>query len=119
MLHGVLVILGWVVALFLALVAVLLLLKKETGLKLIQHRAELLPQAMLVRYAAAAVLALVAVWLDAPRVLFAVMLMIAIVGFGDAYVYRRAGHPFWMHLGVGIGALIGVLIALFNFGGSA
>lgn len=117
--HGILVILGWVAVLFLALVAVLLLLKRETGLRLIQHRAELLPQAMLVRYVAAAVLALVAVWIGAPRLLFAVMLMIAIVGFGDAYVYRRAGHPFWMHLGVGGGAALGALIAVFNFGGSA
>ncbi len=112
-------IIGWATALFLGLVTVLLLMRKESGLKLIQQRSEMLPQAMLVRYLAAALLALVAAMLGAPRVLFAMMLMIAVVGFGDAYIYRRQGHPFWMHVGLGIGATIGALIALFNFGGAA
>ncbi len=112
-------ILSWLAVLFLLAATVLLAMQKQSGLKMLQHKAEMLPQAMLVRYASAALLALVASFLGAPKVVFAMLLMISVVGFGDAYIYRRAGHPHWMHLGVGGAALIGALFALFSIGGAA
>ncbi|MEO1733224.1 MAG: hypothetical protein AAFR45_06300 [Pseudomonadota bacterium] len=105
---------GWLVAVFMIIVTVLLAMNKESGLKYLQHRAEMLPQAMLVRYGGMSLLALLAAWFNAPRILFAMLLAFAVIGLGDAFIYRRAGHPFWMHLGVGALAAIGALIALFS-----
>ncbi len=110
---------SWIAVIFLIIVSVLLLMQKQSGLKLIQHRVEMLPQAMLVRYLALALLALIASWIGAPRVQFAMLLAMAVIGLGDAYIYRRAGHPFWMHVAIGGGAFIGAFFALLNFGGNA
>ena len=104
-------IIGWVIALALGLVTILLAMNKKSGLTLIQHRVEMLPQALLVRYAGLAVPALIAAWLNAPRMLFAILLCFALISFGDAFIYRRAGHPFWLHLAGGVLAAIGALLA--------
>ncbi|MBU3030264.1 hypothetical protein [Paracoccus marinaquae] len=104
---------GWIVALLLLATTLLLAFNKESGLKLIQHRVEMLPQAMLVRYAGLAVLALIASWFGAPRVLFGLLTAIAVIGLGDAFIYRRAGHPFWLHLVVGGAAAIAAFLSLF------
>ncbi len=109
----------WGLAIGLAGVAVLLMLNKQSGLRMIQHRPEILPQALLVRYAGSALLALVAAWIGAPRILFAALLMIGMVAMGDVYIYRRAGYPFWLHLVVGVGALLCALVALFTTGGTS
>ncbi len=106
-------IIGWAAAIFMGLVTLLLALNKRSGLSLIQHRVEMLPQALLVRYGGLTVLALIAAWLNAPRMLFAMLLSFALIGFGDAYIYRRAGHPFWLHLAGGVLAAIGAILALF------
>lgn len=103
---------AWAIALLMIAVTVMLMMNKQTGLKMIQHRADMLPQAMLVRYAGLTVLALVTAWIGAPRVLFGVLLGLSVIGFGDAYIYRRAGHPFWLHLIVGGASLLGALLAL-------
>ena len=105
--------LGWAVALLMVAITVLLAMNKQTGLRMIQHRVEMLPQAMLVRYAGMTVLALIVAWIGAPRVLFGLLLAIAVIGFGDAFIYRRAGHPFWAHLVIGGAAGIGALLSLF------
>lgn len=117
--HTLVSLISWITVLFLIFVTVMLARQKQTGLKLIQHRAEMLPQAMLVRYASAAILAVIASFIGAPKMLFAMLLMIAVIGFGDAYIYRRAGYPHWMHLGLGGAALIGAFFALFSIGGTA
>lgn len=117
--HTIVSLLSWLAVVFLLVATVLMAMQKQTGLKMLQHKPEMLPQAMLVRYASAALLALVASFLGAPKLLFAMLLMIAVTGFGDAYIYRRAGHPHWMHLGIGGAALIGALFSLFSLGGAA
>ena len=105
--------LTWGIAILLIGVTALLALNKQSGLSMIQHRVELLPQAMLVRYAGLSLLALIASWLGAPRVVFGVLVGISVIGFGDAFIYRRAGHPFWLHLIIGGAALLGAFLSLF------
>lgn len=112
MLATLLTYIGWSVAIFMIAVTVLLALNKQSGLKLIQHRADMLPQAILVRYAGMSLLALLAVWFSAPSILFAMLLSFAVIGLGDTFIYRRAGHPFWLHLGAGAAAAIAAVIAL-------
>lgn len=104
---------GWLLALGLIGITVMLAMNKQSGLKLIQHRVELLPQAMLVRYAGLTVLALVASWIGAPRVVFSLLLAIAVISLGDTFIYRRAGHPFWLHLAIGGVAAFGAFLSLF------
>lgn len=104
---------GWLLALAMIGITILLALNKQTGLKLIQHRVEMLPQAMLVRYAGLTVLAVVASWLGAPRILFGLLIAIAVISLGDAYIYRRADHPFWLHLAIGGAAALGAFLSLF------
>lgn len=106
-------IIGWGVALFMLAATALLALNKQSGLTMIQHQHQLLPQAMLVRYLGLAALALLAAWLDAPRLLLAMLLSFAVIGFGDAFIYRRAGLPHWMHLlGGGAAAIGAAMVAL-------
>ncbi|MBO6775278.1 MAG: hypothetical protein JJ897_07190 [Marinibacterium sp.] len=109
----VLPVIGWAVAIFMGLVTVLLAMNKTSGLKLIQHRVDMLPQALLVRYGGLTVLALIAAWLNAPRMLAAMLASFALIGFGDAFIYRRAGHPFWLHLAGAVLAAVGAILALF------
>lgn len=104
--------LTWALVVVMAGITVLLALNKQSGLALIQHRPEMLPQAMLVRYAGLTLLALLAAWVGAPRVLFGVLIGISVIGFGDAFIYRRADHPFWLHLIIGGAALLGALLSL-------
>ncbi|MBJ6373255.1 hypothetical protein [Sedimentitalea arenosa] len=113
MLSTVTTIIGWAAVIFMLAVTVLLAMNKQTGLKLIQHRPEMLPQALLVRYAGLTLLALLAVLINAPTILFAMLLSFAVIGLGDAFIYRRAGHPFWLHLFGGGAAFIGAIIAFF------
>lgn len=115
MVSSLVTIVGWVVAIFMVVVTLLLAMNKQTGLKLIQHRTDMLPQALLVRYAGMTLLALLAAWLNAPTFLFAMLLAFAVIGLGDAFIYRRAGHPFWLHLAGGVVAALGAIIALFSF----
>ncbi len=110
---GLISIFSWVVALFLVLVTVLLALNRQSGLKLVQHRADMLTQVLLVRYAGMSALAIIAAWLNAPRMLSVMLLSFAVIGLGDAFIYRRAGHPFWLHLASGVIAAVGALVALF------
>ncbi|MEM9127844.1 MAG: hypothetical protein AAGB28_18790 [Pseudomonadota bacterium] len=105
---------GWAAAIGLIYVTFLLARNSDAGLKYIQHRADMLPQAMLVRYGGMSLLAVLAVWFNAPRMLFAILLSFAVIGLGDAFIYRRAGHPFWMHLAVGIVTGLGAVIALIS-----
>lgn len=113
MLAGLVQIIGWLVAAAMAVVTVLLALNKQTGLRLIQHRVDMLPQVLLVRYGSLTVLALIAAWLNAPRFLSAMFVAFAAIGFGDAFIYRRAGHPFRLHLIAGGAASLAAILAYF------
>lgn len=112
MLAGLAQVILWMAAGALALVTGLLALNRQSGLALIGHRAEMLPQAMLVRYGGLTLLALIGLWLQAPAFLFAVLTVFAVIGLGDAFIYRRAGLPFRLHLITGGAALFGALLAL-------
>ncbi|MDB6176117.1 hypothetical protein PAF17_01180 [Paracoccus sp. Z330] len=112
MLHDLVQIVGWLVAICLGVVTLLLAFNRQTGLRLIQHRVEMLPQAMLVRYGALTLLAVIGSWLGTPVFLFAVLIAFSAIGFGDAFIYRRADLPFRLHLVVGGVALFGALLAL-------
>lgn len=105
--------LSWAVALLLIVVTVMLAMNKQTGLKMIQHRADMLPQALLVRYGGLTLLALISSWVGAPTMTFAFLLAIAVISFGDVFIYRRAGHPFLIHLIIGSVAGLGALLSLF------
>jgi len=105
--------LTWAFVAFVAVAMVLLARNSTRGLSLLQHRVDLLPQAMLVRYGGLGVLAIVAALFNAPRLLFAMLLAFAVIGLGDAVVYRRAGHAFWLHAAVGALAGLGAVAAFF------
>ena len=114
MLSTLLTIVAWAAVAFVALASLLLARNSERGLTLLQHRVDMLPQAMLVRYGGLGVLALVAALFNAPRLLFAMLLAFAVIGLGDAWVYHRAGHAYWMHLAAGLLAGLGALLAVFS-----
>lgn len=97
----------------LAVVTVLLATNRQSGLRLIGHSVEMLPQAMLVRYGGLTLMALVGVWLNLPGFLLAVMIVCAVIGFGDAFVYRREAYAFRLHLIAGGLATVGALLARF------
>ncbi len=113
MLSTLVTIAGWLAVAFMVTVTVLLALGKERGLKLVQHDRDHLPQALLVRYAGLSLLALLAAWIGAPSVLFGLLLGFAVICFGDAFIYSRAGKPHWIHLIGGGVAAIGALVSLF------
>ena len=105
--------LSWAVALVLVAVTALLAMNKQSGLRMIQHRPEILPQALLVRYGALTLLALISSWVGWPSMTFAFLLAIAVISLGDTFIYRRAGHPFMIHMIIGGVAAIGALLSLF------
>lgn len=100
-------------AVALAVAMVLLATNRQSGLRMIGHRVEMLPQAMLVRYGGLLLLAAIGAWLNLRDFLLAVLVIGAVIGFGDAFIYRRAGWPFRLHLIVGGVAAIGALLAFF------
>ena len=101
-----------------ALLAVTLMLALgwQSGLRVIGHRIESLPQAMLVRYGALTLLAALSAWLNLTDFLFAVLIVLAVIGLGDALIYRRQRYPFWLHVTVAAIATFGALLALFAKG---
>lgn len=112
MLLGLVQTLTWIAAGLLAIVVVLLAMNRQAGLKMIGHRVEMLPQAMLVRYGGMALLAAIAAFLGLPSLLAATLFVFAVIGLGDTFIYRRAGLPFLRHLFVGGVALLLALLAL-------
>lgn len=103
----------WIIAAGLVVIVVLMLMNSRSAMKYIGHQAEMLPQAMLVRYVGMALLAICAAWLGRPALLASTLLVFAVIGLGDAIVYRRTERLFKIHLVVGGGALI--LAALTQF----
>ena len=90
MLLGLVQIMTWIAAGLLAVIAVMLAMNSMLALKWIGHRVELLPQAMLVRYGGMALLAASAAWLGLPSLLSSTLVVFAVIGLGDAFIYHRA-----------------------------
>jgi len=42
------------------------------------------------------------------------LLAFTLIGSGGAFIYRRVGHPFFMHVGLSGLAVVGEIIALFS-----
>jgi len=85
----------------------------EAGLLDTTHRAEQLPQVMTDRYVAMTFLAIAAAIYGDPLVIVVLFISFSFMGFADALIYRRAGHPIVKHVAAGAAALIVVVVALF------
>lgn len=99
--------------------AVLFLRDPARGLKQTTHRAEKLPQVMTDRYIAFTMLAVGATFYGDMAVIAVLFTSFAFMGFADAYIYAKSGHPFKKHIGAGIAASLVVIVALAALGQSA
>lgn len=95
------------------LLAVVFLRDPVSGLAQTTHRLEQLPQVMTDRYIAFAGLALFATLYGDLKVIAALFAAFAFMGFADAFIYHRAGHPTAKHMAAGAAATLVVLVALF------
>lgn len=107
-------------ALVVGRLAVLFLRDPAAGLADTTHRAGQLPQVMADRYVMMTALALGAAWFGHPGVIAFLFATFAYMGFHDAAIYARAGHPVLKHVlaGVAAGAVSGVA-AFAQFKGGA
>jgi hypothetical protein len=106
-------ILSWVgVAVTLALAAAFLI-SPAFGMAQAQHRVERLPRVMTDRYIAFVALALGAALYGDLAVIAYLFAVFAFMGFADAVIYARSGHPNGKHIAAGVAATIvaGVVFA--------
>jgi len=89
------------------------------GMAQTTHRAAQLPQVMTDRYIAFTGLALAATLYGDLKVIAALFAAFSFMGFADAWIYARAGHPAVKHIGAGVAAAVVVMVALLalNAGG--
>ena len=81
---------------------------------------EQLPQVMADRYVMMTALALAAAWFGHPGVIAVLFASFAYMGFHDAVIYARAGHPVTKHVAAGIAAgAVSGLAAFAQFRGGA
>ncbi|SDI13836.1 hypothetical protein [Lutimaribacter saemankumensis] len=107
-------------ALVVGRLAVLFLRDPAAGLADTTHRAEQLPQVMADRYVMMTALALAAAWFGHPGVIAVLFASFAYMGFHDAAIYARAGHPVTKHVAAGIAAgAVSGLAAFAQFRGGA
>lgn len=83
----------------------------ETGLRQTTHRAEDLPKVMTDRYIAMAALALGATLYGDLNVIAFLFAAFAFMGFADALIYARGGHPISKHVNAGTAAAIVAVVA--------
>jgi hypothetical protein len=110
------IILSWLgVAITLAL-AVSFLVSPAFGMAQAQHRLERLPRVMTDRYVAFVALALGATLYGDLAVTAYLFAVFAFMGFADAVIYARSGHPNWKHIAAGVAATIvsGVIFAAYH-----
>ena len=83
------------------------------GMAQATHRPEQLPLVMIDRYVAVAVIQIGLVLFG--NLQMAAMFCVAgmIMGFGDGYIYARAGHPHIKHTLSGVLALVGLVLTLY------
>jgi len=84
----------------------------KAGLADATHRPEQLPQVMTNRYLSMTVLAVAAALYGDPLVIAVLFATYAFMGFSDASIYSRAGHPAIKHVAAGLAAAIVVIVAL-------
>ncbi len=107
----------WIIAAGFAVIVVMMIMNSRSAMKYIGHRVEMLPQAMLVRYGGMALLAVCAAWLGRPALLASTLLVFAVIGLGDAFIYYRARLPFKIHLVSGGVALALAILTQFTSAG--
>jgi hypothetical protein len=95
-----------------ALLALAFLRDPQRGLVQTTHRLELLPLVMADRYVAFTLLALAATLYGDFAVIAGLFSVFAFMGFADAWIYARAGHPFTKHLFAGLAASLVAVIGL-------
>lgn len=98
--------------------AVVFLRDPERGMVMATHRAEFLPQVMADRYLAFFLMAMAATLYRDMAVIAFLFAMFAVMAFGDALIYARAGHRYALHLASGLGATVVALTALLALSGS-
>jgi len=86
--------------------AVLFVRDPVAGMAQTTHRSESLPQVMTDRYIAFTALAAGATFYGDLRVIAFLFAVFAYMGFADAWIYVRQGHPAARHIGAGIAALL-------------
>lgn len=96
--------------------AVMFVRDPVAGLAQTTHRHELLPRVMADRYIAFAALAFGATVYGDLKVIAALFGAFSFMGFADAYIYARGGHPIAKHVGAGVAAAIVVIVACLALG---
>ena len=99
-------------ALLLGVFAWLFAVNPAAGFRQTTHRAEQLPYVMSDRYAALTLIALGLVFFGSLPMVAVFFIACAIMGFGDAWIYARAGHSHIKHTGAGIAATVALVITL-------
>ncbi|MBC7155050.1 MAG: hypothetical protein H5U19_10680 [Rhodobacteraceae bacterium] len=94
------------------LLAVLYVRDPVRGLAQTTHRPEFLPQVMADRYSAMCFLALGATVYGDLKVIAWLFTAFVLMGFADAWIYARAGHPYFKHLLSGVAAAVVVAVAV-------
>ncbi|MEO1140052.1 MAG: hypothetical protein AAFW87_11415 [Pseudomonadota bacterium] len=94
-----------------AVLSVLFLRDPIGGLATTTHRAEKLPEVMTDRYIAFTFLAIGATLYQDLNVIAVLFGAFAFMGFADAYIYARGGHPYKKHLAAGVAASVVVVVA--------
>lgn len=111
-LAGLAILLSGVGILVTGALALLFLRDPAIGMKQATHRLENLPQVMTDRYIAFTILAIGATLYGDLKVIAVLFGTFAFMGFADALIYARGGHPYGKHLAAGIAAGLVVLVAL-------
>ena len=94
-----------------AVLAGVFLYNTEAGLRQTTHRTEDLPKVLTDRYIAMAALALGATIYGDLNVIAFLFAAFAFMGFADALIYARGGHPISKHVTAGVAAAIVALVA--------
>jgi hypothetical protein len=106
-------ILSWLGVTITLALAISFLVSPAFGMAQAQHRLERLPRVMTDRYVAFVALALGATLYGDLAVIAYLFAVFAFMGFADAVIYARSGHPNWKHIAAGVAAAIvsGVVFA--------
>jgi hypothetical protein len=77
------------------------------------HRPEQLPLVMIDRYVAVAVIQIGLVLFGSLEMVAVFCIAGMIMGFGDGFIYQRAGHPHMKHTVSGVLALVGFVLTVY------
>lgn len=108
--------LAWIGVLITGGIFAVTALNPQKGLARLTHKAENLPEVMVGRYAAFALLALGAALSGDTLVISWLFAVFALVAFFDTFIYVRAGGAYAPHLAAGIAAAFVSVAALLGGG---